>query len=343
MTHVASDAARVAPTTFAGMALISADDVARTTSVAAAVDALEAALRGGLDPERDAPRSRLSTGTGELLIMPSTLGTHSGIKVLSSTPGNRDLPLIQGAFLLFEGPGQRPAAVVDGIALTNLRTPAVSALAVRHLAAEDGRPERLTVFGTGPQARAHALAMLQVRDIADVSLVGRTPQSLERLAEEIARTGTPVRTYLSEEAAGAVTDADIICCCTSSPTPLFDGALVKDGAVVVAMGSHFPDTREVDDVLISRSTVVVESRASTLREAGDVVLPIASGVLREEELLTLHGVVTGRAVPVGPGPRVFKGTGMPWEDLVVATAVHRAAGGTPAAPSSRTGDSRDAS
>lgn len=326
MTDVASDAARVAPATFAGMALISAEDVART-SVAAAVDALEGALRGGLDPERDAPRSRLSTATGELLIMPSTLGDHSGIKVLSSTPGNQELPLIQGAFLLFEGPGQRPAAVVDGIALTNLRTPAVSALAVRHLAVANDRPERLAVLGTGPQARAHALALLQVRDIAEISLVGRTAESLERLAEEIAGAGTPVHTYLSADTPGAVRDADIICCCTSSPTPLFDGALVKDGAVVVAMGSHFPDTREVDDALISRSTVVVESRASTLREAGDVVLPIASGVLREDELLTLHDVVTGRAVPAGPGPRVFKGTGMPWEDLVVATAVYRAAAG----------------
>lgn len=327
MTDVASDAARVAPTTFAGMALISAEDVARTTSVAAAVDALEAALRSGIDPELDAPRSRVTTATGELLVMPSTLGHHSGIKVLSSTPGNRDLPLIQGAFLLFEGPGQRPAAVVDGIALTNLRTPAVSALAVRHLATADDRPERLTVFGTGPQARAHALAMLQVRDIVEVSLVGRTERSLERLAAEIAETGAPVRTYLSSDAGTAVAGADIICCCTSSTTPLFDGSLVKDGAVVVAMGSHFPDTREVDDALISRSAVVVESRASTLREAGDVVLPIASGVLREDELLTLRDVVTGRVRAAGPQPRVFKGTGMPWEDLVVATAVYRAAAG----------------
>nr|KEP24106.1 hypothetical protein DA06_23545 [Georgenia sp. SUBG003] len=310
------------------MTLVSSGDVARTTSVTAAADALEAALRGGLDPELDAPRSRLATATGELLIMPSTLGDHSGVKLLSSTPGNQDLPLIQGAFLLFEGPGQRPAAVVDGIALTNLRTPAVSALAVRHLAPAPGRPERLAVFGTGPQARAHALAMLEVRDIADVALVGRRPEPLQTLAEELAAAGATVRSYLPDDAAEAVTDADIVCCCTSSPGPLFDGTLVKDGAVVVAMGSHFPHTREVDDALISRSTVVVESRASTLREAGDIVLPIASGVLREDDLLTLHDVVTGRAGPEGSGPRVFKGTGMPWEDLVVATAIYRAAAGS---------------
>ncbi len=101
----------------------------------AAVDALEAALVSGFDPEQDAPRSRLTTGTGELLLMPATLGELSGAKLLSLTPGNqeRDLPAVQGAYLLFEGPGQRPVALLDGAALTDVRTAAVSALAVRHL------------------------------------------------------------------------------------------------------------------------------------------------------------------------------------------------------------------
>lgn len=325
MTRPDQDAGGVAPAHFAGMALISAEDVARTTSTTAAVDALEAALLGGLDPERDAPRSRVTTATGELLIMPSTLGDLSGVKLLSSTPGNTDLPLIQGAYVLFEGPGQRPAAVVDGIALTNLRTPAVSALAVRHLAPTPSGPERLTVFGTGTQARGHALALLESRTVADVTLVGRTPEPLERLAEEVRAAGATVRTCRLEDAAAAVEDADLICCCTASPTPLFDGDLVKDEAVVVAMGSHFPDAREVDDALVRRASVVVESRASTLREAGDVVIPLASGTLREDELVTLHDVVTGRARLESSGPRLFKGTGMPWEDLVVAAAIFRAA------------------
>ena len=327
MTSPAQDASRVALATFAGMALVSAEDVARTTSTTAAVDALEEALLGGLDPERDAPRSRLTTATGELLIMPSTLGDLSGVKLLSSTPGNTELPLIQGAFLLFEGPGQRPAAVVDGIALTNLRTPAVSALAVRHLAPTPSGPERLTVFGTGAQARGHALALLETRTVADVTLVGRRPEPLERLAREVRAAGALVTTRPLEDAAAAVQDADLICCCTASPTPLFDGSLVKDGAVVVAMGSHFPDAREVDDALVRRASVVVESRASTLREAGDVVIPLASGALVEDELVTLHEVVTGRAQLDGTGPRLFKGTGMPWEDLVVASAIYRAATG----------------
>ncbi|TRW44573.1 ornithine cyclodeaminase family protein [Georgenia yuyongxinii] len=307
------------------MTLVSAADVAATTSVRDAVDALEAALRGGLDPERDAPRSRLTTAAGELLIMPSTLGAFAGVKLLSSTPENpaRGLPLIQGAYLLFEGEDQRPAAVVDGIALTNLRTPATSALAVRHLTPDTATgPARLTVFGTGPQARGHVAAMAAVREIAEVTLVGRSRRRVDALAAEVAAAGLPVRTAAPGDP-DAVAHADIVCCCTSATTPLFDGALIKDDAVVVAMGSHFPDARETDDALVARAAVVVESRASTLREAGDIVIPVATGGLTPDRLVTLADVVTGRAHLPGQGPRLFKGTGMPWQDLVVAAEIFR--------------------
>ncbi|MPV38590.1 ornithine cyclodeaminase family protein [Georgenia subflava] len=309
------------------MRLISAADVAARTSTTDAVDALEAALRSGLDPEHDVPRSRVTTQTGELLIMPSTLAGLSGVKLLSSTPDNavRDQPAIQGAYLLFEGPGQRPAALIDGIALTNLRTPAVSALAVRHLAPPAARQERVAIFGTGPQARAHALALLEERDVASIDVVGRKPDAVRELADELGAAGVEVSTHPVEDCAAAVREADIICLCTGARTALFDGALVKDSAVVVAIGSHFTDTRETDDTLVGRATVVVESRATTLREGGDVVIPLGSGVLREEDVVTLADVVTGRHAVDPARPRFFKTTGMPWEDLVVAAEVYRAA------------------
>ncbi|RZU76185.1 ornithine cyclodeaminase [Micromonospora kangleipakensis] len=306
------------------MHLISGDDVAEIP-IRDAVDALETALCGGLDPEQDTPRSRVTTEAGELLVMPSTLGAFSGVKLLSSTPDNprRGRPLIQGAFILFEGPEQRAAAIIDGVALTNLRTPAVSALAVRHLRPEVADPLRLTIFGAGPQARGHAEAILALYEISEVSLVGRDSARRDRLAGHLADTGVPVRVSGPDASAAAVAQADIICCCTSAPAPLFDGSLVKADAVVVAIGSHSPHMREVDDRLVNRASVVVESRASALREAGDVVIPLAAGVVREEDLYALRDVVTGSAqLPTG-GPRLFKGTGMPWQDLVVGAEIYR--------------------
>jgi ornithine cyclodeaminase/alanine dehydrogenase-like protein (mu-crystallin family) len=272
---------------------VSAADVARRLDAAAAADALEAALAAGLDPEADPPRGVLELQGGQLLVMPSAAGAHAAVKLV--TVGGD--PRVQGVCVVFDAATLAPVALVDGIALTNLRTPAVSALAVRRLASPDAR--RLLVFGRGPQGRAHAEALRAVRPIEHVDLVGRDHDGVDAL----------------------VAAADVICCCTTAREPLFDGALVADHATVVAIGSHEPDARETDDVLARRATVVVESRTSALREAGDVICAVAAGALREDELVTLADLVRGRATPAPGRPVLFKSTGMAWEDAVVAAAL----------------------
>jgi ornithine cyclodeaminase/alanine dehydrogenase-like protein (mu-crystallin family) len=206
-------------------------------------------------------------------------------------------PRIQGVCVIFDSATLAPAAVVDGIAVTNVRTAAVSALAVRHLAVEDAR--RLVVFGRGPQAHAHVAALRAIRPIERVDMLGRDRDGADEL----------------------VAAADIVCCCTTAREPLFDGALVADHAVVVAIGSHEPDARETDDALASRATIVVESRTSALREAGDVILAVESGATAADRLVTLAELVRGEARPAADRPRLFKSTGMSWEDAVVAGAL----------------------
>jgi ornithine cyclodeaminase len=229
--------------------------------------------------------------------MPSAAGGHAAVKLVSV--GGE--PRIQGLCVVFDGETLAPAAVVDGMALTNLRTPAVSALAVRRLAPPDAR--RLLVFGRGPQAHAHVAAIRAVLGIERVDMVGRDGGEVDDL----------------------VAAADVICCCTTARDPLFDGDLVADRAAVVAIGSHEPDVREVDDALVRRATVVVESRASALREAGDVIAAIASGALDQNELVTLAELVRDEPALDMSRPRLFKSTGMAWEDAVVAAAVARLA------------------
>jgi ornithine cyclodeaminase/alanine dehydrogenase-like protein (mu-crystallin family) len=258
-------------------------------SFAAAADALEAALAGGLDPDAAPPRSALPVGDGELLVMPAAAAGYAAVKLV--TVGPRE-PRIQGVCVLFDAGALAPVALLDGIALTNLRTAAVSLVAVRRLAVKDAR--RVVIFGRGPQARAHAAAL----GAPEAELLGRDDPRREEL----------------------VAAADVICCCTTARTPLFDGDLVADHACVVAIGSHEPGARETDDRLAARATVVVESRAAALREAGDVIAAIEAGALRADDLLTLRDLVAGAGVP--PGPRLFKSTGMAWEDAVVAAAVY---------------------
>jgi ornithine cyclodeaminase len=102
---------------------------------------------------------------------------------------------------------------------------------------------------------------------------------------------------------------------------VFDSTLLRHDAVVVAVGSHEPDARELDASLLGRATVVVEDVATALREAGDVVLAIADGTLTPVDLVPMRDVLTGAVAVPEDRPLVFKSVGMSWQDLVVAAAV----------------------
>jgi ornithine cyclodeaminase/alanine dehydrogenase-like protein (mu-crystallin family) len=294
--------------------------------IAAAVDVLEQALLAGLDPAADPPRTSVHNAAGQLLLMPSAATGDLVVKLVSIAPGNAalGLPRIQGVVVLFDAVTLAPVALIDGIALTSLRTPAVSALAVRQLARADAH--RLVVFGTGAQAEGHIAAMRAVRPIDDVVLIGRDPGRAAALAARCTSQGLNVRLGSADDVAGA----DLVVCATTAREPLFDGTLIPDGCCVVAVGSHEPTARELDADLVRRSRIVVEEVSTALREAGDLVL----ANVMPGQVESLGDVVRGCS-PVSSGPpdrrpTLIKTVGMAWEDAVVATAaVRHRPGGIP--------------
>ncbi len=276
-----------------------------------AVRAITDALRGGLDPATDTPRSAVGLAHGQFLLMPSEAPAAAGVKVATVAPGNpaRGLPRIQAVYLLFDGETLALRAVLDGTALTTLRTPAVSVAAV--LPALPDRPLRVAVVGAGPQATGHVATLAAVRPLVGATHLVRDPS---RTPLEAVRLG-------SADADEALRAADVVVCATSARSPLFDSSLLRDDAVVIAVGSHEPDARELDAPLLGRATVVVEDVATALREAGDVVLAIAEGALTAADLVPVRDLVTGAVPPPADRPLVFKSVGMSWQDLVVAEAV----------------------
>ena len=228
------------------------------------------------------------------------------------------LPKIQGSYLLMSASTLEPLAMMEGAALTEIRTPALSALGVRHLALQDA-PLRVALFGTGPQAYNHVAAIAAVREVGRVDVIGRTAEKAEVLASRLAADGYDAHASTAEDAVPA---ADLVQCCTSASEPLFDGSLVRDGALVVAMGSHEPDVRELDATLVGRCTVYVEDVDTALREAGDVVMAIGEGTCSASNLRTLRSLAVDGPAPAD-GPTLYKTTGMGREDLVVAGLAYR--------------------
>ena len=232
-----------------------------------------------------------------------------GVKVVTVAPGNpaRGLPRIQAVHLVFDRDTLGLRAVLDGAALTTLRTPAVSVAGV--LPVLPDRPLHVAVVGAGPQAGGHLATLAAVRPVASAAYLVRSPS-------------VPGHLQLGSTAGDQVLrTANVVVCATSAREPLFDSALLRDDVVVVAVGSHEPDARELDAALLGRATVVVEDVATALREAGDVVLAIAEGALTADQLVPMREVVGGTMVPAAGRPVVFKSVGMSWQDLVVAEAV----------------------
>jgi ornithine cyclodeaminase/alanine dehydrogenase-like protein (mu-crystallin family) len=310
---------------FASLPVVGAAALTDLLDEAAAVEALEQALRRGLDPAVGPARSSMSLPGGELLVMPAGFAGYAAVKLAGVAPGNPalGLPRITGACLLLDSCSLVPLALFDAAALTALRTPAVTALAARRLAPPDA--QHLLLFGTGPQARGHLRALRTVLPLLRrVTVVARHPDRAQSFAREAAAYGLRIDACTPDAVRAAVADADVICCCTTARTPLLDGADVAPDTLAIAVGSHEPDARELDTALVRRATVVVEDRATALREAGDLMIPLAEGAFAAADIhADLAELITGAPLPDGR-PRVFKSVGMAWQDLVVAAAAHRA-------------------
>lgn len=297
--------------------VLGADDVAALLPMADAIDVLRGALADGRAPGEPVPRIVTPTAAGgQLLTMPAVGPDGIGVKAATIAPAGRT-PRIQAMYLLFDPDSHAPTAVIDGTALTELRTPAVSALAADVLA--PAQAHRLVVFGTGPQAFGHVRAMAAIRPIDDVAIVGRSRAAAEVLVRQIEE-----RLDLSVRAASAsvVDSADIVCTCTSSAVPVFDGTLLAPDVHLSAIGSHQPDVRELDDAALRGSRIVVESRQSAFAEKGDLVMAVASGAVGKSDVVAdLAQLVRAEITVTRTGRSAFLSAGMAWQDLVVAAAL----------------------
>lgn len=296
---------------------ISARELEEILTVSQAIEVLERAFTAELP--KTPLRMHLDVRGGELLLMPANSDEGLGVKLVTLAPENpgRGLPFLHSIYVLFSPQSLEPKLTLDGAALTALRTSAVSALATKYLARPDS--SLLALFGAGVQANAHLDAMVAVRPIQRVRIVSRSPKAAERLAERARALN------LKADVAGSetVSDADIVCTCTTSDGPVFDGRLLPDGAHVNAVGAYRPDTRELDDETIGRAKIVVETRGAALAEAGDIIIPIERNVITESDIVAdLSEVVRGARVRTSADDvTVFKSVGIAFEDLAVAAAV----------------------
>lgn len=297
--------------------------VAAALPYAALVDAIEEAFRDGVTtPLRHHYEIEVPAGSdGAMLVMPAwRAGRYVVVKMISVFPDNmtRGLASVLGTVVLIDATTGQPLATLDGPEITARRTAAASALAARYLAHPKASHLLLMGAGTlgGHLARAHAA----VRPIHRIDVWNRTPARGEDLAEALRSEGFDAHTVHDPE--DAMRTADVISCATMSPDPLVRGAALKPGAHVDVVGAFRRDMRETDDDTVRRARVFVDTREGAFAEAGDILLPIAQGVIAESDVLgdliaLCRDEVRGRTADTDV--TMFKSVGTAIEDWAAAT------------------------
>lgn len=275
--------------------------------------------------QNPAPTSMTCAEDGRVIPMVARSGAAelAVVKVLSDLPGNRGRGLARQRSTLLVTSTQTGAciAVLDGRAITAIRTAAASAVATKHLA----RPGRSVVgiVGAGNLAIEHVRAIAGILEIDSVVAWSRSESTVDRF--RVAIDDLDIKVISAASVEQVAREADIICTLTPSVDPILRGRWLNEGTHLNVVGAApRPDEREVDGEAMARARVVVDSRSTALSKSGDALLAIKEGAISDRDIdVELGDVITGRSVGRSSECEItlFDSTGIGLEDLAVARLV----------------------
>ncbi|MDX6249533.1 MAG: hypothetical protein QOF10_2893 [Kribbellaceae bacterium] len=296
------------------MKIYSAEDVRRLVPMPAAIDAVRQAFLDLAAGHFVLP-ARQIFGDGAVLVM-SAYHSPTGTAVVKKIGIALDqLPAIR-ATVIWTGAGEQ--IVADGTSITTLRTGAVVGVATDLLAPADST--RLAMLGTGAQAADQVRAVLAVRAISAVAVAGRNLQRARTLASALAEEFPEVKFAPGTSIEEAIGDADVICCATSSSTPLFELDALPARVHVNAIGAFRPTMRELPRSLLAEASLVVVDRLeAALEESGEIIDAVNSGTLAPADLVELGTALTTK--PTTTARTVFKSVGIGPQDWAIAATL----------------------
>lgn len=317
------------------MLALTKDDIQQTVSMREAVDLVKMAFRELSEGRAQVPLRTfidVKPGRDVMFMMPAYLpGLQAlGFKMISifQENGMRGLPVGNAIVCVVNAETGVPEALMNGAYLTALRTGAVSGASTELIARPDAK--QLVVIGSGTQGVTQAAGVCAVRDIERIMVVYRHEESFARFREMVAKDWPDLLDRLepTDDAEGAVRQADVVCLATTSKTPVFKDAWVRPGTHVSGVGSFTPQMQEAPADFVARARVVVDMKEHALEEAGDLIIPMRDGVFTEQHIVgELGEVVGGRIVGRTSDDEVtfFKSVGNAVQDMAVANAAYRAA------------------
>jgi len=308
--------------------LLSRDDVAQVLTMPDCMEVVEAAFAELADGTAVLPlRIPITPPDGLALYMPAYLKKMEAlackvVSVYKQNPERHKLPTTIGTVLLQDAATGQVIAVMDGGYLTAVRTGAASGVATQYLARR-GDGQSAGIFGAGVQAKMQLWAVSVARKLSHALVYDISDEAAGRFVSEMStQLGLDVRKAASAE---ELLQCDIICTATSSPTPLFDGRLVREGTHINGIGSHTPNARELDSAIVARSKFIADAAEACLKEAGDLMIPIKEGVIDASHIHADLGEIVLDKKPGRVGDKeitLFKSNGLAIQDVAAAKLVY---------------------
>jgi len=307
------------------MKILSNTDIAALLPMAEAIEVVDAVMRVVSSGGAQLPlRHAVPVGGRNMMgVMSGALDAPQcyGVKLVSLFPDNpaRGLSGHRGAVVLFEAETGGAVAMMDAGLLTAIRTAAASAVATRALARTGA--SRLTLIGTGEQAEHHLEAMLAVRPVKALHVVGRRPEKAADFARHAAARFPALAITHGTDARDGLRGADIVCTVTNAATPVVRGDWLEDGQHLNVVGASVAAKREIDDTAVLRAQVYTDYRPSFFAQAGEIVAMMAAGVIDETHLQGEIGAVLSGDAPGRLSPDVitlYRSLGVTAQDLAVA-------------------------
>lgn len=254
-----------------------------------------------------------------------------GIKIVSIFPKNaeKNKSVVPATMILLDAETGEVCCLLDGTYLTQLRTGAATGAACDVLARKDAKIGAL--IGTGGQASSQLEAMLTSRPLEILKIAGLNYNKTIKFVEDMKKLYSDFETKIVavRDPNEAIADADIITVVTSSKSPVFDGTLVKPGALINGVGSYTPFMQEIDEYAVcNASSIFVDSLEAVLAEAGDLLIPIKKGLIGKEKISgelgeVLSGTFKGRNSE--EDIIIFKTVGIAIQDIITADAIYKKA------------------
>jgi ornithine cyclodeaminase len=191
----------------------------------------------------------------------------------------------------------------------------------------------MLVFGAGAQSIAHVDLIVAIRpSIQHVHVWNRSKERLEHVLnllrekhENITFTGLVGQDASLED---AVRSAQIICTCTNSYVPIFDGHWVQPGTHINSVGSYTLDMEEIDQTTVALPRkIVVDSRDACKIEAGEHVRAVNEGRRNpdtdwiEISALVKHPEVIKQVRDNEDDVTIFKSVGVSAQDVAIAEMI----------------------